>query len=138
MTVPPPREPRDPPFTSLRIASIGVPVRLGWSAAERAEPQPVMVDLDLRFRSPPAACGSDALGDTVDYGRLVERVVALGSSGEYRLIEHLGTVLYRALAEELPGGVTLAVTVTKRPPLPAVDGGAAFRIGAWPEERRHA
>lgn len=126
-------DPTPPRHASLRITGIAVPVRLGWSTAERATPQQVIVDLALRFQSRPGACRSDRLDDTVDYGLLVQRIVDTAAAAEYRLLEHLAAALIGALQPTLPPGIALAVTVTKRPPIPSIQGGASFRIGDWPE-----
>lgn len=118
---------------SLRVSGIAVPVRLGWSAAERARPQQAIVDLALRFQSLPGACRSDRLDETVDYGLLVQRIVDTAAAAEYRLLEHLVAALIAALQPTLPPGIAVAVTVTKHPPIPSIQGGASFRIGDWPE-----
>jgi dihydroneopterin aldolase len=111
-----------------------IPVRLGWSDAERAAPQPVAVDLELRFTMAPAACGSDCLADTVDYAELVSRVGSLAAAGEHRLIEHLARAVREELRPLLPAGTGLAVTVSKRPRLASLEGEASFRIADWPED----
>jgi dihydroneopterin aldolase len=121
-------------YASLRLSRVVVPVRLGWSDAERASPQPVAVDLELRFATPPAACDTDRLADAVDYAALVGRVGALAASAEHRLIEHLARVLRDGLRSLLPEGTGLAVTVSKQPRLASLEGGASFRIGDWPGE----
>ena len=123
-----PEAPRD---ASLRLSRLVVPVRLGWTDAERAEPQPVAVDLEIRFAAPPAACRSDELAGTVDYGVLARCVAEVAAASEVRLVEFLGQALYDALCVRLPAGASLAVTVTKRPPLAGVEGSASFRLGDW-------
>ncbi len=130
-------DPADP-YTSLRLAQIVVPVRIGWNSAERQRSQPVAIDLDIRFQEPPGACESDEVSGTIDYAELVERVTQLCEEAEFRLIERLASTLYHAIRARLPKTTGLAVTVTKRPPLAMVEGGASFRIGDWPSKDAYA
>jgi len=116
---------------SLRVTRIVVPVHLGWEADERAATQPVEVELELRFDRPPAGCETDELAGTVDYGELVHRISELARSREFRLIEHLGSVLFDAVRQGLPRGCRLALTVAKWPPVEEVEGVAAFRLADW-------
>ena len=119
------------PRASLRVTRVTIPVRLGWDVEERGRPQPVEIEVEVRFGEPPAACASDRLDQTVDYGALVERLHARATAGEYRLLEHLGTALYQAARVDLPAGVRVALTVAKRPPLDLVLGSASFRLADW-------
>ena len=93
------------PWTSLHLSGIAVPGRLGWEQPERTQPQPVTVDLVLRFPAPPRACATDELSDTVDYAALVHRIISRSATGEYRLLERLARVLHDAVREGLPRGV---------------------------------
>jgi dihydroneopterin aldolase len=125
------------PHASLHVRQIGVAVRLGWGASERALPQQVAVSVDLRFDDAPPACVSDDLQGTADYAAIVGVITGLAEGREYRLLEHFGRTLYDAVRPTLPPGCHLALTVTKRPPLAPVRGGASFRIGDWPGEPAH-
>ena len=127
----PTASPPTAPLASFRLSGIVVPVRLGWTAGERAEPQPVGVDLEIRFVEPPPACRTDDLADTVDYGALPRLVADVAAAGEVRLIERLCRAIYDAVRAQLPRHAGLDVSVTKRPPLPGVEGGAVFRLRDW-------
>jgi dihydroneopterin aldolase len=73
---------------TIEIRGLRVMGRHGVFAAERAQPQPFVVDLvlqvDLR-----AAGASDALDDTVDYGAVAAMVGDIIVDGSVRLIETL-------------------------------------------------
>jgi len=90
---------------------------------ERA--QPFEVDLDLYLDLQPAG-RSDILGDTVDYGGIVELVTSIVEGPHADLLEHLAeriadSTLARAMSISGAGGIA-AVTVSirkLRPPVPA-------------------
>ena len=86
------------------------------SAEERAVAQRLFVDVLLQ---PPAtqALVSDELADTIDYGAVAALVNAAVERGEYKLIEHLASVI----ADDLLAMLAVAeVRVTVRKPLPPV------------------
>ena len=59
------------------------------------------VDVELALDLTPGAL-SDDLSATVDYGRVVRRIVALGTSERCRLIERLAGLVADALLREFP------------------------------------
>ncbi|MFN2588332.1 MAG: dihydroneopterin aldolase [Actinomycetota bacterium] len=72
----------------LLIAGLRVETRVGWSDEERAEPQAVLIDLDVETElGPPAA--SDDLADTVDYAATIAEVAEHVAAQETRLLERL-------------------------------------------------
>ena len=113
---------------TLRLDRLRASARLGWDEEERRAPQPVTIDLTLRFPSLPQAAESDDLKDTVDYAAIAAHLSALCGLGEYRLLEKLCRVLYDAVRTLVPPDAAVEVTVTKRPPLAGLEGGASFTI----------
>ena len=79
------------------------------------------VDVELALDLTPAAL-SDDLGAGVDYGRVVERVVAVGAGERLHLIERLAGLLCEALLREYPAR---EVTVTVRKVTAPLGGVAA-------------
>ncbi len=53
---------------------------------ERAQPQPVLFDIELDYDFE-AAAGSDAVGDAVDYDRVAAEVAILAQRRKFTLIE---------------------------------------------------
>ena len=53
--------------SELTIRGVSLPIRLGCSADERLNPQPVEIDLTIRFETPPRGMVTDRLEDTVSY-----------------------------------------------------------------------
>lgn len=79
------------------------------------------VDVELALDLTPAAL-SDDLDAGVDYGQVVERVVAVGTGGRVHLIERLAGLLCEALLREYPAR---DVTVTVRKVTAPLEGVAA-------------
>ena len=79
------------------------------------------VDVELALDLTPAAL-SDDLDAGVDYGQVVERVVAVGTGGPVHLIERLAGLLCEVLLREYPAR---DVTVTVRKVTAPLDGVAA-------------
>ena len=79
------------------------------------------VDVELALDLTPAAL-SDDLNAGVDYGQVVQRVVAVGTGERVHLIERLAGLLCEALLRECPAR---DVTVTVRKVTAPLDGIAA-------------
>lgn len=79
------------------------------------------VDVELALDLTPAAL-SDDLDAGVDYGQVVERVVAIGTGERLHLIERLAGLVCEALLREYPAR---EVTVTVRKVTAPLDGVAA-------------
>jgi 7,8-dihydroneopterin aldolase/epimerase/oxygenase len=94
---------------------------------EQDKAQPFSLDLDV-WLDPTPAGASDDLVDTVDYGELVERSLAVVEQRSFALLEALAA----AVGDEVLGTdrriVAVAVTVRKlRPPLSARLGSVGVR-----------
>ena len=68
------------------LKSFQVACIVGVYEQERAQPQPVVIDIELDYDFATAA-SSDAVGDAVDYDRVVAEVTGLVQRREFRLIE---------------------------------------------------
>ena len=96
----------------ITLAGMRFECRLGVSEDERALPQLVEVDLEVEADLD-AAARSDALGDTVDYGPLVERTGRVVESGSFSLLERLGGAIVKAAFEADPAIEAVTVRVRK-------------------------
>lgn len=75
--------------------------RCGVTAEERARPQPLAVDLELGCTLEPAG-RSDDLAHTIDYARVAQRVVEVGTARDAHLLEALADRILTALFNEFP------------------------------------
>lgn len=113
---------------SLRMKELSLLLRLGCTEEERAVPQEVRLDVELRFPAPLIAGKSDNLSDTICYGFLADSL-RRHFVGEYQLIERVTEEAYR-IVKELSRDATVAVEVRKvNPPVKGLLGGAFFRCG---------
>ena len=114
-------------FRRARLA-----VRLGCFDEERAAPQPVDLDVAIAFATPPAACASDRLDDTVCYADLIELARQEVAGREFRLVEHLAHELFARLRPLVPADARLWLRVIKlAPPVEGLAGGVSFSLGEF-------
>ncbi len=112
----------------ILLRDLRVLARVGVPEAERATPQPLVLDVDLAVDLA-AAGASDDVADTVDYGAVAEAVVAAVAAGPVALLERVGALAAEAALalDDRVGAAT--VTVTKvRPPIPLDVGTAAVVV----------
>lgn len=113
----------------IRLDGLRAYGRHGVAAGERERPQAfdVAVSLELDLER---ARRSDELGDTADYARLHERIVAIVGGTSFALIERLaGEILDAALAD--PRVTRASVTVAK----PGILNGATPSVTLVRERR---
>ncbi|MCY3931156.1 MAG: dihydropteroate synthase [Acidobacteria bacterium] len=94
-----------------RVLARGIPgrCRVGVTAKERAEPQELLVDVEVALA--PAGLGApDELDTTVDYAELAAVAQAVAARDEYRLVETLAERVAVAVATE--AGSTTGATAT--------------------------
>lgn len=99
----------------------------GYSAAERRGTRRFRVNLTLELDLAVAA-SSDRLGDTVDYWKVSDIVVALGTKSTFRLLEALAGAIAAKIQELYPQvGVTVELEKLA-PPCPGVPAACGVRI----------
>ena len=94
---------------------------VGITDEERRRAQPMGVDLELRVPEGVwnAAAHSDDIAQTIDYAKVVQRVVEIGTGGKYQLLERLAEEIVGKLLAEF--GVTEA-SIWLRKLVPPIDG----------------
>jgi dihydroneopterin aldolase len=103
----------------------------GYTAAERRSTRRFRVSLVLELPLA-AAAQSDRISDTVDYFKVSEIVVALGTQSTYRLLEALAGAIARAIRDLYPKvGVTVELEKLN-PPCPGVPEASGVRISLPP------
>ena len=117
----------------ITIVDLEVFYRVGISEEERAKPQRLLLTLDVKFDFSSAAV-SGRIGRTIDYYEITQRLLKLGESRNWRLIESVATdVADKILSEFHPESVTIevkkfsipearyvSVSLTKQRPLPEI------------------
>jgi dihydroneopterin aldolase len=95
----------------IHVRGLEVSTRIGVPDEERAEPQVLKVDLDMR---PAATFGGmdDEVGRTIDYHAVSLAVEALAASGERKLVETLADEIADLVLGEF-GAAAVRVEIRK-------------------------
>lgn len=98
----------------------------GYTAAERRATRRFRVHLELRVPLA-AAAASDRIQDTIDYRRISELAVGIGTEQTFRLLEGLAGAIGRAIQEIYP--VELVIELHKlAPPCPGVPESCGVKL----------
>lgn len=102
---------------TIEVRDLRVVAVLGVLDHERAEPQPLRLDLDVEL-DVPAAAASDDVEQTVDYALLCTAATTVLTQRRSRLMESACDAVGSALLDADPRVAAVSVTVTKlRPPV---------------------
>ena len=96
-------------MSQIAIVDLEVFYRVGVPDAERAQPQRLLLTLrlDTDFT---AAAKTDAIGDTIDYFAVTQRLLKFGEHREWKLIEKLAAdIADTVLTEFQPAAVAVEV-----------------------------
>jgi dihydroneopterin aldolase len=85
--------------SKISIVDLEVFYRVGVPDAERAHPQRLLLTLRLEADFA-AAARTDALGDTVDYFAVTQRLLKFGDGRSWKLIEKLAADIGEAILDE--------------------------------------
>jgi dihydroneopterin aldolase len=108
--------------------------RHGATAVERRTARKFEVDVELEVDASVAA-RSDLLADTVDYSRVAEAIVAVGTGEPHHLLESLARQMVEAVRERFPRIRRMQIDLRKLnpPTCPGHPAYAAVRMVAGPE-----
>jgi 7,8-dihydroneopterin aldolase/epimerase/oxygenase len=116
------------PADHIELRSLRLAALVGVLPHERAQPQPVEVDLDA-YCDLRVAGGSDRLDDTVDYGELCRRIEAVVTAGHVALLETLAERIAASVLDADPRIDSTEVAVRKlSPPVPQQLATSGVRI----------
>lgn len=113
----------------ILIEALDIYAYHGVFAEEERLGQRFLIDLVLEADLA-AAARSDALADTVDYGRAVAIVTDTFTGRRHQLLEAAAKALADALLAAFPAVTRIIVTLRKpAPPIPAILGATGIRLG---------
>lgn len=104
-------------------------VSLGWSEAERKQPQPIRMDVRLRFAEPPIAGISDNLADTYCYDALILALKHALEKKEFKLLEYLARETYLLVKQTVSAETQISIRIAKKPAVSTALEGVAFYYG---------
>ena len=99
----------------------------GYSAAERRGTRRFRVHLTLELPLG-AAAASDRIVDTVDYWKVSEVVVALGTKSTFRLLEALAGAIAGKIQEMYPRAAVAIELEKLAPPCPGVPASCGVKL----------
>ncbi|HUQ01968.1 MAG TPA: dihydroneopterin aldolase [Kofleriaceae bacterium] len=99
----------------------------GYSAAERRGTRRFRVSLTLE-RDLTAASASDKIGDTVDYWKVSDAVVTIGTKSTFRLLEALAGAMAQAIQDLYPDVIVTIELEKLAPPCPGVPAACGVRL----------
>lgn len=106
----------------------------GNSAAERRGTRRFRVNLALELPLA-AAAASDRIADTVDYWKVSEIVVALGTKSTFRLLEALAGAIGAQIQELYPRAQVVIELDKLAPPCPGVPASCGVRLVLPPRSK---
>src|SRR5690606_4577147 len=112
---------------SIELMGLTAFGRHGVFDAERRDGQDFVIDVRLELDTRPAA-SSDDVADTVHYGELAERIVAIVGGDPVDLIETLAQRIAGAILEDERVRATEVVVHKPHAPIPAQFADVAARI----------
>jgi dihydroneopterin aldolase len=83
----------------ISIVDLEVFYRVGVPEAERAQPQRLLLSLEMHFDFS-AAVGSDSIADTIDYFAVSQRLLKFGEGKSWKLIERLAADIREMVLSE--------------------------------------
>jgi FolB domain-containing protein len=95
----------------IHICDLEVFYRVGVPEEERARPQRLLLDLQMRLNFAPAA-EADDLGKTINYFAVTQRLLKFGEKREWKLIETLAQNIAQVILAEF-GASSVRVEVKK-------------------------
>jgi 7,8-dihydroneopterin aldolase/epimerase/oxygenase len=99
----------------------------GYTAAERRGTRRFRVNLTLEL-SLGAAATSDKIADTVDYWKVSEVVVALGTKSTFKLLEALAGAIATRIQEIYPQAAVAIELEKLAPPCPGVPASCGVKL----------
>lgn len=99
----------------------------GVPEAERTVGHRYTVDVELEVEE--SASLTDDVADTVDYGKIGELVVKIGTEQQVRTVERLAHVIAQAMLDTFPTSNWATVSVFKpHPPMPVIASQAGVTL----------
>jgi dihydroneopterin aldolase len=99
----------------------------GYTAAERRGTRRFRINLRLEM-SLAAAAASDRIADTVDYWKVSEIVVALGTKSTFRLLEALAGAIAARIQDLYPQAAVAIELEKLAPPCPGVPAACGVQL----------
>jgi 7,8-dihydroneopterin aldolase/epimerase/oxygenase len=119
--------PAGEPADSIFVHGLEFEANHGYTAAERRATRRFRVNLELRCSLQQAA-DTDRLGDTIDYRKVCETVLRIGTESTFKLLEALAGRMAQTIQEMYPGIGVIVELHKLAPPCPGVPRSCGVRL----------
>ena len=117
-------------YHTLFIHDLRLSLSIGVTPSERATPQAVAVNVEIRFHARPDGAQSDRIDDTICYGDICEAILHFCADRKFMLIEKLAHDLLLIVRKFTLDRGQVALTVHKlNTPIANLMGGTRYRVG---------
>jgi dihydroneopterin aldolase len=123
-----------PAADAVFVSGLEFEANHGYTAAERRATRRFRVNLELRSSLAQAAA-SDHLADTIDYRKVCEAVVRVGTESTFKLLEALAGRIGAAVQEIYPQAAVVVELHKLAPPCPGVPASCGVRLHLGPRAR---
>jgi dihydroneopterin aldolase len=106
----------------------------GYTEEERRSTRRFRVSLEIQ-RPLGAAAETDRIADTVDYRKVSELAIRIGTEHTYRLLEALAGSIGRAIQELYPSAAVIIDIDKLAPPCPGVPASCGVRLHMAPRRQ---
>jgi dihydroneopterin aldolase len=127
------------PGDSVYVRGIDFEASHGYTAAERRATRRFRLNLEI-WTSLQTSSLSDRIGDTIDYRKVCEVALRIGTAQTFRLLEALAGAIGRAIQEMYPQVGVIVDLEKLAPPCPGVPESCGVRLSlpprsSWPADR---
>jgi dihydroneopterin aldolase len=112
---------------AVSISKYAIYVKVGVTDEERAYPQKIFIDINLKYPALPNGCISDDIGDVICYDSICQLIAKSVEGKEFKLIEYLSFYVFNLLKKTCREHL-LHVRVVKAPSIVNLEGNAIFEI----------
>ncbi len=113
----------------LEIRQLVLQVHLGCSREERFNAQDVSFSAKFQFSSLPLGADTDEITDSLCYAQVSDLILVTVTGREFKLIEHLGHIVFERLKVLAGDDMQIELNVHKlNPPVLNLLGGSVFTI----------
>jgi 7,8-dihydroneopterin aldolase/epimerase/oxygenase len=116
-----------PPPDAIFVSGLEFEANHGYTAAERRATRRFRVAIEIH-RPLGSAARSDRLADTVDYRKVCEAALRVGTESTFRLLEALAGRIGTAIQEMYPDVAVVVELHKLAPPCPGVPASCGVRL----------
>lgn len=113
--------------SDIIIRNLKLKVIIGWHEVEQLKPQTILVDIEIVFPTPPKACITDELKDTICYETLIKNIKTRVNHRTFRLIESFGHEIHQIVKQMTQA--QCKVVVTKQTMIEGLNVDVSFSYG---------